>query len=595
LEVQGSAGGQQQGFVDRLRYLDSLKVRGMLLPERAILEGQHGTLAESQSQGDLALLQAELVHHHITREINHQAVDPVLEANWGRTCRGKVRLEAAPLSDANQAFFRQLVTQVLSDPKDFAELFRRADWPSIFDAVGLPQSKAPSAAPGSAPAMLSTVGQIHREGLQGVDGHAAVARRKEYVAAQPSKVHSEADVADTLRLANFNPSQPRDKYGRWTKGASGEAGAAGEGGASGVADSEGTSAGPRPQAVPPSSRDYSAAGYWVGGGMHDYFDGHYSSAIEKFDRAIGSDANNALAYYYRGLARLALGDEQSARIDFEKGSALEHVYGGGVGRALERIQGPVRQLLECYRKQGEHWASASAVLSILKESNKFKEMQKGDATLASDLYAWFHKVVSKLSDKSLRQLLTGGLSDVMCFPDKEAMLKKLKEYPYLSEVGPVPALYDPVRRTLWCYVGGEGGIRLGSGAVLAHELAHAIDAGRKFSGSDAWNEAWSSEIKERPISDEEKRRLERERFGDKPEDQIPVEDLAKFWDDLGKRSTPLGLYGAKNAEEGFAEFLKSVLLADFPGRTDAPSRQELKQKSPKCWSFFESNGLIPLP
>ena len=56
LEVQGSAGGQQQGFVDRLRYLDSLKVRGMLLPERAILEGQHGTLAESQSQGDLALL-----------------------------------------------------------------------------------------------------------------------------------------------------------------------------------------------------------------------------------------------------------------------------------------------------------------------------------------------------------------------------------------------------------------------------------------------------------------------------------------------------------------------------------------------------------
>ena len=92
LEVQGSAGGQQQGFVDRLRYLDSLKVRGMLLPERAILEGQHGTLAESQSQGDLALLQAELVHHHLTREINRQAVDPVLEANWGPAYRGKVRL-----------------------------------------------------------------------------------------------------------------------------------------------------------------------------------------------------------------------------------------------------------------------------------------------------------------------------------------------------------------------------------------------------------------------------------------------------------------------------------------------------------------------
>ena len=48
LEVQGSAGGQQQGFVDRLRYLDSLKVRGMLLPERAILEGQGGTLSTTR-------------------------------------------------------------------------------------------------------------------------------------------------------------------------------------------------------------------------------------------------------------------------------------------------------------------------------------------------------------------------------------------------------------------------------------------------------------------------------------------------------------------------------------------------------------------
>ena len=61
LEVQGSAGGQQQGFVDRLRYLDSLKVRGMLLPERAILKGQHGTLAESQSQDIRVVVQERLV------------------------------------------------------------------------------------------------------------------------------------------------------------------------------------------------------------------------------------------------------------------------------------------------------------------------------------------------------------------------------------------------------------------------------------------------------------------------------------------------------------------------------------------------------
>ena len=227
LEVQGSAGGQQQGFVDRLRYLDSLKVRGMLLPERAILEGQHGTLAESQSQGDLAFLQAELVHHHVTREINRQAVDPVLEANWGPAYRGKVRLEAAPLSSDNQAFLRQLVTQVLSDPKDFVDLFRRADWSSIFDAVGLPQTKASSAAPSSPATILSTVGQLRREPFEEPEETTGLPSGQEWpsLAGSPSKdvavesedVHNEDEVADAILMHNFHRDQPRDTDGKWKK------------------------------------------------------------------------------------------------------------------------------------------------------------------------------------------------------------------------------------------------------------------------------------------------------------------------------------------------------------------------------------------
>jgi hypothetical protein len=226
LEVQGSAGGQQQGFVDRLRYLDSLKVRGMLLPERAILEGQRGTLAESQSQSDLALLQAELVHHHLTREINRQAVDPVLEANWGPAYRGKVRLEAAPLSADNQGFLRQLVTHVLADPKDFADLFRRADWSSIFDAVGLPQTKASTVAPSGPSAILSAVGQLQREAMEEDEGTVSrsPSHRERYstagapiidVAVESEHVHNEAEAADAILLHNFNPKQPRDTDGKW--------------------------------------------------------------------------------------------------------------------------------------------------------------------------------------------------------------------------------------------------------------------------------------------------------------------------------------------------------------------------------------------
>jgi tetratricopeptide (TPR) repeat protein len=586
LEVQGSAGGQQQGFVDRLRYLDSLKVRGMLLPERAILEGQRGTLAESQSQSDLALLQAELVHHHLTREINRQAVDPVLEANWGPAYRGKVRLEAAPLSADNQGFLRQLVTHVLADPKDFADLFRRADWSSIFDAVGLPQTKASTVAPSgvSGPsAILSAVGQLQREALEEGEGTTSLSPSHQQrcpttgspttdIAVQSQDAHTEGAAASVFGLAGFDPNQPRDKQGKWTK--------IGSGAASSAAKHD-------KDALAQAPRDYSVAGNWLGHGMNDYFDGRYSSAIQNLDRAIALDGNNAVAFYYRGLARLASGDEQGARMDFEKASALEHVWGGDVGRALERVQGPVRQLLESYRSLGERWALVSAAMSILKDSSQFKKLQEKHAPLAPDMYAWFHKVVSKLPDRSLDLLLSGGLRGIRCFPDGASMLKEMKKYPYLHAEKTPLGEYDPERREVWCYVDGEGGIR--GGRVLAHELGHAIDDVGGFSRSEEWAEAWSSELKKRPIPPEEEARLWRERFGDKREDQVSDHDWAAFRFDISGREIPLTDKATVNPAEGFADFQAKVLTAD------PQARQELEKKFPKCMAFFRRKGILPLP
>ncbi len=321
--------------------------------------------------------------------------------------------------------------------------------------------------------------------------------------------------------------------------------------------------------------------------MHDYFDGRYSSAIQNLDRAIAADPNNATAYYYRGLARFASGDEPSARMDFEKGSALEYTHGGNVGRALERVQGPVRQVLESYRTQGQHWASVSCVLSVLKESDQFRKMQKDRPPLASDLYAWFHKVISKLPERSLQSLLMGGLRGVACFPDRSTMYQEIEKYPYLKETPSFMGCYDPVRRLIWCYVDGPGGTR--GGGVLAHELGHAIDATGGFSKSQEWVNAWSSEIKQREtISDEERRRLERERFGDTPSDQIDVNKWMDFNEAMEKREFPLSRRAAPNPEEGFAEFMRAVSLADASGRRD------LKQRFPKCWSFFEGKGILPL-
>ena len=227
-------------------------------------------------QGDLALLQAELVHHHLTREINRQAVDPVLEANWGPAYRGKVRLEAAPLSDANQGFLRQLVTQVLADPRDFADLFHRADWSAIFDAVGLPQTKAPSAAPSGPSAILSAVGQLHREALEGVERttlqppshrerHSTAGSPTSDLAVQSQDAHIEGDAADALGLANFNPRQLRDKRGRWYKGGSD------------AADSDAASDEPTPSKDPSGQAARNVASLLPGEYEWTFVDGQYKT------------------------------------------------------------------------------------------------------------------------------------------------------------------------------------------------------------------------------------------------------------------------------------------------------------------------------
>jgi hypothetical protein len=150
-----------------------------------------------------------------------------LEANWGPAYRGKVRLEAAPLSADNQGFLRQLVTQVLANPKDFADLFRLADWPSIFDAVGLPQSKAAPATPSGPSAILSAVGQLQRQALEEVERTSRTSSRGEWhpsgrslnkdLAVQSQNVHIEAVATDAMRLRNFDPNQPRDEDGKWSK------------------------------------------------------------------------------------------------------------------------------------------------------------------------------------------------------------------------------------------------------------------------------------------------------------------------------------------------------------------------------------------
>jgi len=89
-----------------------------------------------------------------------------------------------------------------------------------------------------------------------------------------------------------------------------------------------------------------------GAGVHAYFGGDYIRAHELLTRAIKLGMEDPRVYYYRGLAYLKLGRPEEAEEDFRKGAEIEAKDFGifyEVGRALERVQGRPRLLIEKHR------------------------------------------------------------------------------------------------------------------------------------------------------------------------------------------------------------------------------------------------------
>lgn len=83
-----------------------------------------------------------------------------------------------------------------------------------------------------------------------------------------------------------------------------------------------------------------------------YFAKDYNGADSVLTGLIEDGTGDPRAFYIRGLSRYASGNQDAAEIDFEAGARLE--YSGlvrvNVPRSLERIQGPVRRVLEKFRR-----------------------------------------------------------------------------------------------------------------------------------------------------------------------------------------------------------------------------------------------------
>lgn len=143
VELLSDKGAGQTPFIDRLKYMDVLKVRAFGFPERSVQEGQFGTKAEAEAHADLAILCMDMRHKLFCAQFTAQCVDWLLLVNYGPSARGLVKIKPAPLADKSRQFLRDIYLLLLQNPQGFMEELQAMDVKGIRDQVGVPSAAVP--------------------------------------------------------------------------------------------------------------------------------------------------------------------------------------------------------------------------------------------------------------------------------------------------------------------------------------------------------------------------------------------------------------------------------------------------------------------
>ena len=108
------------------------------------------------------------------------------------------------------------------------------------------------------------------------------------------------------------------------------------------------------QSVPSAEQLYSS-------GVQAFFAQRYAEAIGFFNKIEGLGTQDTRAFFFRGLSYSRLGHTTEATADFETAARMELTVAGrsySVPRALERIQGRERTVIEQYRRAAKRaWES----------------------------------------------------------------------------------------------------------------------------------------------------------------------------------------------------------------------------------------------
>ena len=135
LEARNTHGDELKAILDKF---EALIIRGVLGPERSVLEGTTGTKAEAGVHGDVSLSISQDLLDQILCILNWHLVDKVLVLNYGPEAAGTVRIEAAPLMDVQRDMLREIIKAILIAPGNIDVMMGMFDLEAAMEQVGLP-------------------------------------------------------------------------------------------------------------------------------------------------------------------------------------------------------------------------------------------------------------------------------------------------------------------------------------------------------------------------------------------------------------------------------------------------------------------------
>jgi hypothetical protein len=138
LETKGNHGSQ---FVETFKHLESLMMRGWLVPERAATEGRFGTKAESAVQGEIGVTIADLLYEEILEAINWHIINPLLVYNFGVEYENKVYLTRAGPDPRTRELLSKIMEKILTAPANTDLAMEWLNIDSMIDSLSLPKNE----------------------------------------------------------------------------------------------------------------------------------------------------------------------------------------------------------------------------------------------------------------------------------------------------------------------------------------------------------------------------------------------------------------------------------------------------------------------